>query len=478
MNEALALSKGNVKKEVSVVKKEVSEEEVNAAMPSDAPTGNSKEDRKKRRLIRNRVSAQLHRERKKKYISSLEDKVKEQSEQLFRMRSVIESLTQQNMKLRELSLKNQCPSCASSGSDSSLPYSPVLSGGSDTDDIEEEVMKEEEELSVIPKDLSTKRLASMEVEDMGDLGEYADTLFDGVDLTDEAGDGMEFELGLWPDSGESGIDSLGDGTPTNGQQNKRKFAFLFGIFFMTALFGSSMMVGQSNHPVLVIEHPVAKSMETAPSVVHQSQPTLTSSRRRRLLSIPTSTSNTMMDKKNRNGTRLFSLWQNILHDATPLKNGTQCSAQDVKQLVYKIENMSSGFGMKTSRVANTAPRLRASVQTSKPDTSLVAYNRYNNVRSINFPEQATSNASFLLCPKPYGSMAQQRANEHHDDMDSLMYDDVKVNRDLVLFMPSTSVGIKQAPGSAWDGQWVQVNAIVKNIRAANGFEKMSAIASL
>merc|ERR1712196_202643 len=94
--------------------------------------------RKKRRLIRNRVSAQLHRERKKKYISSLENKVKEQCDQLGRMRAVIESLTVENQKLRQLSAKNQCASCASSGSDSSLPYSPSLSEGTD-DDVEEDV---------------------------------------------------------------------------------------------------------------------------------------------------------------------------------------------------------------------------------------------------------------------------------------------------------------------------------------------------
>ena len=37
----------------------------------DLPVGNTKEERKKRRLVRNRVSAQLHRERKKKYIAAL-----------------------------------------------------------------------------------------------------------------------------------------------------------------------------------------------------------------------------------------------------------------------------------------------------------------------------------------------------------------------------------------------------------------------
>merc|ERR1712146_598480 len=83
------------------------EDEIDAAMrqQKDLPIGNTKEERKKRRLVRNRVSAQLHRERKKKYISSLENKVKEQSDQIGRMRAVIESLTVENQKLRQMSAK-------------------------------------------------------------------------------------------------------------------------------------------------------------------------------------------------------------------------------------------------------------------------------------------------------------------------------------------------------------------------------------
>merc|ERR1712146_322713 len=83
------------------------EDEIEAAMKKqkDLPVGNTKEERKKRRLVRNRVSAQLHRERKKKYISSLENKVKEQSDQIGRMRAVIESLTVENQKLRQMSAK-------------------------------------------------------------------------------------------------------------------------------------------------------------------------------------------------------------------------------------------------------------------------------------------------------------------------------------------------------------------------------------
>merc|ERR1711968_168374 len=283
MREALAVTMD--KSSMAAVKKnEPTEEEVNAAMPADVPTGNSKEDRKKRRLIRNRVSAQLHRERKKKYISSLENKVKEQCDQLGRMRAVIESLTVENQKLRQMSAKNQCASCASSGSDSSLSYSPSLSEGTD-DDVGEDIAIPSSG-AFEPSQEMIKRNPSMEVEEMGDVMEYADTLFDGVELTEDAPD---FDLGLWPETDDSIVDGVEVETPKGGSQNKRKFSFLSGVFFMTALFGSSLIAGQSSQRVLMLDH-----QPSGPSLVEAKQPmastshVIPSGRRRRLLSIPES----------------------------------------------------------------------------------------------------------------------------------------------------------------------------------------------
>jgi len=76
----------------------------------------------------------------------------EQVEQLQRMRNVIDSLTRENQKLLQISAKNQCASCASSGSDSSLPYSPSMSEGTD-DDVEEE----KDEVLTFPKGMALKR---------------------------------------------------------------------------------------------------------------------------------------------------------------------------------------------------------------------------------------------------------------------------------------------------------------------------------
>merc|ERR1711871_1687533 len=107
------------------------DDEIDAIMKKqkDLPVGNTKEERKKRRLVRNRVSAQLHRERKKKYIAALETKVKEQNEQLLHLGKIIQIMNIEYQRLQNAAAKNICPSCISSGSDSSIPFT---SSGSDT----------------------------------------------------------------------------------------------------------------------------------------------------------------------------------------------------------------------------------------------------------------------------------------------------------------------------------------------------------
>ena len=61
---------------------------------------NSKEGKKVRRKIRNRMSAQLHRERKKNYIDTLEELVKEKDSTILLLQNQINSLVLENEKLR------------------------------------------------------------------------------------------------------------------------------------------------------------------------------------------------------------------------------------------------------------------------------------------------------------------------------------------------------------------------------------------
>jgi len=141
---------------------------------------------------------------------------------------------------------------------------------------------------------------------MGDVMDYADTLFDGVDLTDEGTAVPDFDLGLWPEVGD--IDGLG--TPTGAKQNKRKFAFLFGVFFMTALFGSSFMQS-SSHPVLMIDQ------ARVPPVAEPNHAVSPSSRRRRLLSIPPQTRPSPVQENGGNGRNLFALCRRSCRTQNP-----------------------------------------------------------------------------------------------------------------------------------------------------------------
>ncbi|CAH0514995.1 unnamed protein product [Peronospora belbahrii] len=61
----------------------------------------SKEAKKKRRLIRNRMSAQLHRERKKAYVGQLEDQLQAKENQLKRLQEQLAALAMESEQLKQ-----------------------------------------------------------------------------------------------------------------------------------------------------------------------------------------------------------------------------------------------------------------------------------------------------------------------------------------------------------------------------------------
>mmetsp|Transcript_36580 Transcript_36580/g.93509 ORF Transcript_36580/g.93509 Transcript_36580/m.93509 type:complete len:304 (-) Transcript_36580:1898-2809(-) len=61
-----------------------------------------KEQKRLKRLLRNRVSAQQARERKKSYLSSLEDKSREQENDIQALQQKVQSLQQENTMLRQV----------------------------------------------------------------------------------------------------------------------------------------------------------------------------------------------------------------------------------------------------------------------------------------------------------------------------------------------------------------------------------------
>ena len=643
------------------------DDEIDAIMKKqkDLPVGNTKEERKKRRLVRNRVSAQLHRERKKKYIAALETKVKEQNEQLLHLGRIIQTMNVEYQRLQNAANKNLCPSCVSSGSDSSIPFSSSSSDtssschsspltGAENDDLDEEdfddddkegekeveqtsntassnvhwvrttapttvskvesmlkskkqkitaatastsfasnkraVMKAGKNKNASLLDDNTEALTNSSDED---LQMYADKLLSPVNLCDDDDvsandhtmgndnivnnsnnlstlqresafdtsfifndvDGLDTNIDELMNSPTNAdiADAFGitlsdvedDGSDdeddlpifncnSNKKSKKRKrshnknTAMLFGMFFMLAFFGSYIGGVVPSSKTLIQLPSSTSSMSTTSLPLLSNHGDISSDalvstagnsrRRRRLLSADLVgnksgvVSNNDLNNVNTDD-KAIALWQNILHDmkSSPPVKYPVVGNSDVKQLLLKIGNFSHSYKSSktkringnsgTAQIVNRKQALRARSSRSAATTAmstngshtLVPYHKNMegamDVDTVFTQNIMNTNASFMLCPKPYGTLAHtdpkpaapsatyENGNFEHVP-NTFMYDDVKVNRELVLLMPSTSLGGKMGLGTnqQWDGQWVQVDAIVKRIQPAAGLSGIKAIA--
>jgi transcription factor HY5 len=90
---------------------QMADEDIEAKL---AATGDEKEAKRLKRLLRNRVSAQQARERKKSYVSNLETKAKEMETQLEQKEQRIKTLERENVMLRQV-IKNMQGTGASNG---------------------------------------------------------------------------------------------------------------------------------------------------------------------------------------------------------------------------------------------------------------------------------------------------------------------------------------------------------------------------
>jgi len=276
---------------------------------------------------------------------------------------------------------------------------------------------------------------------------------------------------------------------------------------MCAFFGSYMGIVPSSKTIMALPSTSTMTVDAKPPLlaIHSSSMSAGSSssssrRRRRLLTTNDQTENNTtssgmmhdnskninMENKNTDD-KAIALWQNILHDMkTPVKYPISGVNSDVKQLLFRIGNFSTSKShnmKKVNKAAAATPvkrKLRARRRRENFNSTIVPYSQK--------PDDAdtVTNASFMLCPKPYGSLAhsdsqvsQYGAGTSFEKVpNTFMYDDVKVNRDLVLLMPSTSLGGKMGLGrnNQWDGQWVQVDAVVKSVKPAMGLSGFKAIA--
>lgn len=108
------------------------------------PVDSTVDVKKQRRLIRNRMSAQLHRERKRIYVESLEGKIKELESSNSELRVEVGRLTEENASLRGKFYGSQrstyCSSCGScsDATSSSAMTSPMSTPSPDDHDFEDD----------------------------------------------------------------------------------------------------------------------------------------------------------------------------------------------------------------------------------------------------------------------------------------------------------------------------------------------------
>ena len=313
------------------------------------------------------------------------------------------------------------------------------------------------------------------------------------------------------------------------KRNNGTAAMLFGMFFACAFFGS-YIGGVVPHSGALVGIPSAITAKSTPLLgdggvtfmqsATENNEISSRRRRRRLLSSDVTmnaseVNSAQVMKKAKSDEKAIALWQNILHDmkSSPPVEYPLVGDSDVKQLLLRIGNFthsyetskgtsSSGAMLRKKRSLRAGYKnaVAGSFLGSESNRTLVRYDDHGgkldvNLNSVYARGMLNMNASFMLCPKPYGTLAHTDAQKasasssmyraggngkkHFDHIpNTFMYDDIKVNRELILLMPSTSLGGKTGPetNQQWDGQWVQVDAIVRGVRPAAGLSGFKAIA--
>jgi FtsZ-binding cell division protein ZapB len=227
------------------------DEAIAAGLIPPLPEGDTKEIRKQRRLIRNRVSAQLHRERKKLYLENLESRVREQADTIDTLEMEVErlkaalaaALNQNNKTLASTDGTLSNPSSATSKQ--RRPKSIRLTGRSEGDSASGNTSP-----TNAGTDIEADRLSS---DSSASDGESNDA--DGISGRGRRRDQNNSKKKLFNASAPLDVDTSLDfmngpllPTPTGASHgeyqnsNPRKRAFvMLGMFFFTALFGGSIL---------------------------------------------------------------------------------------------------------------------------------------------------------------------------------------------------------------------------------------------
>lgn len=109
----------------------------------------SKEAKKKRRLIRNRMSAQLHRERKKAYVGQLEDQLMEKDMELKKLQEQLAAMASESSKLKQQLSAAPATTVAPEVAAPAVVAADVAAHDVEMVDVEEVVIKQEPGLATV-----------------------------------------------------------------------------------------------------------------------------------------------------------------------------------------------------------------------------------------------------------------------------------------------------------------------------------------
>jgi len=491
------------------------DEAIAAGLIPPLPEGDTKEIRKQRRLIRNRVSAQLHRERKKLYVENLETRVQEQADIIDDLEAQIEKLNaalaaaRENQEAKHNHLQDSTNGTLSNPSSAKRqPKSIRLMGRSSPLRSEECSAGRNNNQTSAGTDVDTDRISSdSSVSD----SESNDANMSGSDRRVKRFKPKR-QLSLKVDAGETSADLMNApllATPTgemhanNPNPRKRAF-FMMGMFLFTALFGGSI-VNLSKHNLHDGRHLLSFSKADTMATNADSVVPLHHYRHhgRHLMSVGESDYTSVLpaesvhkatpvSARDQQEASSSALWDDLVD--MPVNGTGTCLAANLLSSVSSTVNASQVLAKgklfprpKTARNAAATPKkLRGVEGAVVPYTDMTRANdnevtqsgatrALSSVMSLQQHMQAamagpTQNASTILCPKPYGLLG---ANMSHT-----------LDDNLVLLLPSSSVsqvinavrhgrGGKDSAKSTssassrpyeWDGTWVEVDATITAIR--------------
>lgn len=407
----------------------------------DVPTGNSAEDRKKRRRIRNCISAQLHRERKRAYLESLEKKIKNQDAEISALRARVEYLEAENSSLRSgTESGDACTNWSSEGfelsEDSSCAPGVI------------EHIKSSDLSCFDSFPTSNIELAmDAEVKELDQLGMFADEVLSGLDVD-------SIDPPLMDDEYE-----VAAKLESRRPKKKRKRG-------STGRVGGAALVAVAVFCLLGVSMIQQPTLNVGVGSHHASSV----SRTRHLLSVRNSsggdtayTGATSVQSIDSEG-KALAMWSDILRLH---KNRSEITpAPPLEVLFSKLENLnakSPDAGPSNLRGMNRAlvpygiqqRANKGAISEALKSLSVLRQGVYNQKAVSELPK--ASNTSMILCPRVYGVLNESlpSTTAAHDK--------------IMLVLPSSALGIHgsdegKKSDRGWDGKWIEVDALVTGVR--------------